>query len=141
MTRRLTAAVLGALLLALGLGGGTGAAAASTAAGARAGGFTSYITGANNGFASRTWTDLNDDNTDGLIQFRGCTSNPRVGIQNVSTGRIVVEEIMWCLNTTDDFWHGRLPRGDYRFVILDKRGPNPLNVDFVYVRYQTGTIA
>ncbi|GAA3090771.1 hypothetical protein [Nonomuraea salmonea] len=35
----------------------------------RVGGFTSYIKGAN-GFPSRTWTDLNDDNTDGPIQFR-----------------------------------------------------------------------
>lgn len=140
--RKFTAAAVAVITAILGVtfAPTAGAVPGNDAAAERVGAFVSYIEGANNGFLSRLWTDYNDDATDGLIKFVGCSSNPLVGIVNHRTGAIVVHEIMWCLNSEDDFYHGRLPAGDYRFVIIDKRSNVRLDVDNVYVRYQSGAI-
>ena len=119
-------------------------AAASTAAtepAARTGGFLSHITSVADGFRSRTWSDLDDDDTDAYILFIRCTRNPQVGVFNADTGKKVADEVMPCDNTEDYFSFGDLPAGRYYFQIMDKHSPTALTVTSVLVRYQSGDIS
>lgn len=119
-------------------------AAASTTAtepAARTGGFLSHITNVAGGFKSRTWSDLDDDNTNAYILFVRCTSNPQVGVFNADTGKKIADEVMPCTNTEDYFYFGDLPAGRYYFQIIDKHSPTAFSVTSVLVRYQSGDIS
>jgi hypothetical protein len=107
---------------------------------ARTGGFLSHITSVANGFKSRTWSDLDDDDTDAFVLFVRCSSNPQVGVFNADTGKKVADEIMPCENTEDYFHFGDLPAGRYYFQIIDRHSPTALSVTSVLVRYQSGDI-
>lgn len=119
-------------------------AAASTAAtepSARTGGFLSHITNVADGFTSRTWSDLDNDDTAAYILFVRCTSDPQVGVFNADTGKKIADEIMPCTNTEDYFYFGDLPAGRYYFRIIDKHSSTALSVTTVLVRYQSGDIS
>jgi hypothetical protein len=121
-----------------------GPAAASTTATeppARTGGFLSHATKVTDGFKSRTWSDLDDDDTDAYIMFIRCTSDPQVGVFNAATGKKVIDKIMTCTNTDDVFHFGDLPAGRYYFQIIDKRAATTLTITSVLVRYQKGDIS
>lgn len=117
------------------------AAASTTEPAARTGGFLSHITSVADGFRSRTWSDLDDDNTDAYILFVRCTSSPQVGVFNADTGKKIADEVMSCTNTEDFFYFGDLPAGRYYFQIIDKHSPTALSVTSVLVRYQSGDIS
>lgn len=119
-------------------------AAASTAAtepAARNGGFLSHMTNVPDGFKSRTWSDLDDDDTDAYILFIRCTSNPQIGVFNADTGKKIADKVMPCNNTEDYFSFGDLPAGRYYFQIMDKHSPTALSVASLLVRYQSGDIS
>jgi hypothetical protein len=119
-------------------------AAASTAAtepATRTGGFLSHITSVADGFKSRTWSDLDDDDTDAYILFIRCNRDPRVGVFNADTGKKIADELMPCTNTEHYFNFGDLPAGRYYFQIIDKQSPTTLTVNSVLVRYQSGDIS
>lgn len=117
-------------------------AAASTAEpAARTGGFLSHITSVADGFKSRTWSDLDDDDTKAYILFIRCTGSPQVGVFNADTGKKIADEVMPCDNTEDYFYFGDLPAGRYYFQIMDKHSPAALSVTTVLVRYQSGDIS
>jgi hypothetical protein len=117
------------------------AATSATEPVTRTGGFLSHITNVADGFKSRTWSDLDDDNTDAYILFIRCTSNPQVGVFNADTGKKVADEVMPCDNTEDFFHFGDLPAGRYYFQIMDKHSPTAISVTTVLVRYQSGDIS
>jgi hypothetical protein len=108
---------------------------------ARTGGFLSHITNVGDGFKSRTWTDLDDDDTNAYILFVRCSSNPRVGVVNADTGKKIADESMSCTNTEDYFYFGDLPAGRYYFQIMDKNSATAFTVTSVLVRYQSGDIS
>lgn len=118
-----------------------GQAAASTEPAARSGGFLSHITSVTDGFKSRTWSDLDDDDTDAYILFIRCTSDPQVGVFNADTGKKVVDAVMKCENTEDYFRFGDLPAGRYYFQIMDRHSPTAFSAASVLVRYQSGDIS
>src|SRR5262245_27928455 len=95
------------------------AAATTTAAepAARSGGFLSHIANVADGFKSRTWSDLDDDDTSAYILFIRCTSDPRVGVFNADTGKKIADEVMACTNTEDYLYFGDLPAGRYYFQV------------------------
>lgn len=117
------------------------ASTAATEPAARTGGFLSHITSVADGFKSRTWSDLDDDDTDAYILFIRCTSNPQVGVFNADTGKKVADEVMSCTNTEDSFNFGDLPAGRYYFQIMDRHSPTGFSVTSVLVRYQSGDIS
>lgn len=117
------------------------AATAATEPVTRTGGFLSHITNVADGFKSRTWSDLDDDDTAAYILFIRCTSNPQVGVFNADTGKKVVDEVMSCDKTEDYFSFGDLPAGRYYFQIMDKHSPTAISVTTVLVRYQSGDIS
>lgn len=108
---------------------------------ARTGGFLSHITNVADGFTSRTWSDLDNDDTAAYILFIRCTSDPQVGVFNADTGRKIADEVMPCTNTEDYFYFGDLPAGRYYFRIIDKHSSTALSVTTVLVRYQSGDIS
>jgi hypothetical protein len=118
-----------------------GASTAGTEPATRTGGFLSHITNVGDGFKSRTWSDLDDDDTDAYLLLIRCTSNPQVGIFNADTGKKVVDEVMPCTNTEDYFYFGDLPAGRYYFQVMDRHSTTAFSVASVLVRYQSGDIS
>jgi hypothetical protein len=117
------------------------ASTADTPPATRTGGFLSHITNVVDGFKSRTWSDLDDDDTDAYIMFVRCTSNPQVGVINADTGKKIADEVMSCTNAEDYFSFGDLPAGRYYFQIMDRHSSTALSVTSVLVRYQSGDIS
>ncbi|CCI52850.1 exported hypothetical protein [Nostocoides jenkinsii Ben 74] len=85
--------------------------------------FTSPIEHANNGFGSRTWTDLNTDGATNRARITACTSVASIGIYKDHQWPIPDEKVGGVSKTCDSWVsYSAGTRGDIHFTIKSGAG-------------------
>lgn len=131
----------------------TAALAVALAAPALAeGSFSSSITGAYAPFNSRTWTDNNNDATSTHVTFQNCNDQYTSASYNDHAKIQLTRETPWyqpdenkgqdtlyCKNTSDTAYFGRVSSGNYHFTIVNING-QPSGSTPVYARIDVGWV-
>ncbi|MEU8071828.1 MULTISPECIES: hypothetical protein [unclassified Micromonospora] len=100
--------------------------------------WNSSISGAGNGFESRTWYDNNKDSVNGYVYFSGCNANPTVAVYREDLGpdTEVKRGTIYCQNSSGYLYFGDVAKGNYHFTIKSTgTGTQGLSVSYVSVVY------
>ncbi|MET7376923.1 hypothetical protein, partial [Micromonospora arida] len=100
--------------------------------------WTSSISGAGNGFESRTWYDNNKDSFNGYVYFSGCNANPNVAVYREDLGpdTEVKRGTIYCNGGEGYLYFGDVAKGNYHFTIKSTgTGTQGLSVGYVKVAY------